>query len=44
MYACWIEDPPVKGKRYAVPGYLTKTSGRGIRKGEILPDDDKRDA
>jgi methyl-CpG-binding domain protein 4 len=45
MYACiWIEDPPVKGKRYAVPGYPTPTSGRGIKKGEILSDEDEREA
>jgi hypothetical protein len=45
MYAClWIEDPPVKGKRYAVPGYPTPTSGRSIKKGEILSDEDEREA
>lgn len=44
MYAkTWLEDPPMKGKRYAIPGYPTKASGRGF-KDEILSDDDERDA
>ena len=45
MYAkIWLEDPPMKGKRYVVPGYPAKASGRGVRKDEILSDDDERDA
>lgn len=45
MYAkIWLEDPPTKGKRYAVRGYPSKDAGRDIKKGEILSDDDPRSA
>ncbi|TVY36305.1 Methyl-CpG-binding domain protein [Lachnellula subtilissima] len=40
----WLEDPPTKGRRYAVRGYPTKDAGRDIKKGEILSDDDIRSA
>jgi methyl-CpG-binding domain protein 4 len=40
----WLENPPVKGKRYAVRGYPNPDSGRDVRKGEILDDEDERDA
>ncbi|RDL40029.1 uncharacterized protein BP5553_00008 [Venustampulla echinocandica] len=40
----WLEDPPKKGRRYAVRGYPTKESGRDIKNGEILADDDEREA
>ena len=38
----WLEDPPAKGKRYAVRDYPTKGAGRDIKKGEILSDEDER--
>jgi methyl-CpG-binding domain protein 4 len=38
----WLEDPPAKGKRYAVRDYPTKGSGRDVKKDEILADDDER--
>lgn len=38
----WLEDPPAKGKRYAVRDYPTKGAGRDVKKGEILADDDER--
>ena len=45
MYAkIWLEDPPTKGKRYPVPGYPTKSSGRDVKRDEILCNDDARDA
>jgi len=40
----WVKAPPEKGKRYAVPGYPTKESGRKIKKDEILDDEDEREA
>jgi methyl-CpG-binding domain protein 4 len=45
MYArIWLENPPIKGKRYAVRGYPSKDSGRDIPKDEIINDEDKREA
>ncbi|KAN0122722.1 hypothetical protein V8E51_001048 [Hyaloscypha variabilis] len=45
MYAkIWLEDPPTKGKRYPVRGYPNPESGRDVKKGEILGDEDERDA
>lgn len=45
MYAkIWLEDPPTKGKRYLVRGYPYPESARDVKKGEILNDDDERDA
>jgi methyl-CpG-binding domain protein 4 len=38
----WVQNPPVRGKRYAVRDYPTKGSGKDIGKDEVLPDDDKR--
>lgn len=40
----WLENPPVKEKRYAVRGYPYPDSGRDIKKGEILTYSDKREA
>ena len=40
----WVEAPPEKGKRFAVPGYPTRESGRRIKKTEVLDDEDERDA
>lgn len=40
----WRADPPARGKRYAVRGYPTKSSGRNILKDEVLSDDDGREA
>ena len=43
MYAkIWLENPPVKGRRYAVRDYPTKAAGKDIKKDEILTDDDAR--
>jgi hypothetical protein len=45
MYAkIWLEDPPTKGKRYPVRGYPNPESGRDVKKGEVLGDEDERDA
>jgi hypothetical protein len=45
MYAkIWLENPPAKGKRYAVRGYPNPESGRDIKKGQILADEEERDA
>lgn len=45
MYAnIWLENPPAKGRRYAVRGYPTKDSGRNIPKDEIINDTDEREA
>jgi hypothetical protein len=38
----WLEEPPVKGKRYAVRDYPTKGAGKNIKKDEILTDEDER--
>ncbi|KAH8602964.1 DNA glycosylase [Bisporella sp. PMI_857] len=40
----WIENPPVKDKRYPVRGYPNPDSGRDIKRDEILDDADERDA
>jgi hypothetical protein len=40
----WLEDPPVKGKRYPVRGYPSPDSGRDASKGEVLADEDEREA
>lgn len=42
--ADFIADPPQKGRRHRVKDYPTKGSGRDIKKGEILDDDDSREA
>lgn len=43
MYAkVWLEDPPAKGRRYAVRDYPTKGAGKDIKKDEILTDEDER--
>jgi methyl-CpG-binding domain protein 4 len=39
-----IENPPVKGKRYAVKGYPRKESGKDIAKDEVIDDEDPREA
>ncbi|KFY15342.1 hypothetical protein V492_02057 [Pseudogymnoascus sp. VKM F-4246] len=39
----FLDDPPVKGKRYRVENYPTKNAHAGIKKGEILSDDDPRE-
>jgi len=39
----WLDDPPVRGKRFAVKGYPNKESGRNISKDTILADDDEGD-
>ncbi|KAG4437847.1 hypothetical protein IFR05_006649 [Cadophora sp. M221] len=45
MYAkIWLEDPPMKDKRYPIRGYPESESGRDIKKGEIIPDTDERSA
>ncbi|CAG8950384.1 hypothetical protein HYFRA_00006877 [Hymenoscyphus fraxineus] len=38
----WVEDPPMKDKRYAVRGYPEQDSGRDIKSDEILTDEDPR--
>ncbi|KAH8815429.1 DNA glycosylase, partial [Xylogone sp. PMI_703] len=38
----WLENPPTKGRRYAVRDYPMKGDGRNIDKDEILPDEDER--
>ncbi|CAG8980277.1 hypothetical protein HYALB_00008897 [Hymenoscyphus albidus] len=38
----WVEDPPMKDKRYAVRGYPEQDSGRDIESDEILADEDPR--
>lgn len=40
----WLENPPVKDKRYPVRGYPNPESGRDVPKSEILTDSDERDA
>ncbi|PQE12668.1 pre-mRNA splicing factor protein [Rutstroemia sp. NJR-2017a BBW] len=35
----FIENPPIKGKRYAVHDYPTKGQGRDVKKSEVLPDE-----
>ena len=40
----WLEDPPVKDKRYPVRGYPEPESGRDIKKGETVLDSDQRAA
>lgn len=45
MYAkIWLDDPPVKDKRYPVRGYPESESGRDLKKGEIILDSDERSA
>lgn len=39
----FLDDPPVKGKRYRVENYPTKSAHAGIKKGEVLSDDDMRE-
>lgn len=38
----WIEEPPVKGKRYRTLNYPVPGAGRDIRPSEVLDDDDER--
>ena len=40
----WLEDPPVKGKRYAVKDYPGKGSGRDVGRDEVIEDEDSREA
>lgn len=40
----WLENPPVKGRRYTVRDYPTKGAGRDIKNGEVLDDEDPRKA
>lgn len=40
----WLENPPIKDKRYPVRGYPLPDSGKDIKKGEILLDSDTRSA
>ena len=42
--AIWVETPPEKGKRYAVRGYPSQHSGRDVKKGDVLSDEDEREA
>ncbi|PQE03962.1 pre-mRNA splicing factor protein [Rutstroemia sp. NJR-2017a BVV2] len=35
----FIENPPIKGKRYAVHDYPTKGQGRDVKRSEVLPDE-----
>ncbi|KAM3077583.1 hypothetical protein ACMFMG_006919 [Clarireedia jacksonii] len=35
----FIENPPIKGKRYAIHDYPTKGQGREVKKSEVLPDE-----
>ncbi|OBT69936.1 hypothetical protein VE03_00414 [Pseudogymnoascus sp. 23342-1-I1] len=39
----FLDDPPVKGKRYRVENYPTKGAHSTIKKGEVLSDDDMRE-
>ncbi|KFY80775.1 hypothetical protein V499_00393 [Pseudogymnoascus sp. VKM F-103] len=39
----FLDDPPVKGKRYRVENYPTKNAHATIKKGEILSDEDVRE-
>jgi hypothetical protein len=39
----FLDDPPVKGKRHRVEHYPTKNAHAGIKKGEVLSDDDIRE-
>ncbi|KFY93511.1 hypothetical protein V498_04379 [Pseudogymnoascus sp. VKM F-4517 (FW-2822)] len=39
----FLDDPPVKGKRYRVENYPTKNAHATIKKGEVLSDDDMRE-
>ncbi|RDW64116.1 hypothetical protein BP5796_10618 [Coleophoma crateriformis] len=38
----WLENPPVKGKRYGVRDYPSKGDGRDVKKDEVLDDADER--
>ncbi|EPE28068.1 DNA-glycosylase [Glarea lozoyensis ATCC 20868] len=38
----WIEESPVKGKRYAVKGYPEYADGRDVKRGEVLGEGDQR--
>lgn len=40
----WLEDPPSKGKRYPVRGYPSPNSAKDVKKGDILTDEDEREA
>lgn len=39
----FLDDPPVKGKRYRVENYPTKNAHAAIKKGEVLSDEDMRE-
>ncbi|OBT90124.1 hypothetical protein VE02_00894 [Pseudogymnoascus sp. 03VT05] len=39
----FLDDPPVKGKRYRVENYPTKNAHATIKKGEVLSDEDMRE-
>ncbi|KFZ11599.1 hypothetical protein V502_07487 [Pseudogymnoascus sp. VKM F-4520 (FW-2644)] len=39
----FLDDPPVKGKRYRVENYPTKSAHAAIKKGEVLSDEDMRE-
>lgn len=36
----WLEDPPVKGRRYKVLGYPQEGDGKDVKKGEVLADEE----
>ncbi len=38
----WLEDPPLRDKRYAIKGYPEPNDGRDVKKDEILTDSDER--
>jgi hypothetical protein len=42
--AIWLENPPVKGKRYPVKGYPRWESGRDVGRDEVIDDEDLREA
>lgn len=38
----WVQDPPIKGRRWRKPDYPTKGDGKNVKADEIIDDEDDR--
>lgn len=42
MAKMWVQDPPVKSRRWRKLGYPTKSDGKDVKEGEVIDDEDER--
>lgn len=42
MAKVWVQDPPVKGRRWRKLGYPAKGDGKDVKEGEVIDDGDER--